>query len=117
MKNIPLRTSLRSATHATDSTRSGCHANSAAAAALVQRAPESARSARKASAAFAAWSRTLVRWCAPGSSPNSDMSSMWETQVRGCQFVASPAVSAQRKPSRSRPAMTRGLCVTYTGSS
>jgi len=31
MKNSPLSTSLRSDTHATDSTRSGCIANSAAA--------------------------------------------------------------------------------------
>ena len=111
-KKNPLRTSLRSESQATDSTRSGCQAKSAAKAALVQRAPVRRRIARKARAALSECRSTLVAWCPRGSSPKSVMSSMCDSQVSGCQFVASPEVSAQRKPSQPRPAMTCGLWVT-----
>ena len=61
MKNKPLSTSLRSATHATDSTRKGWMAKTAATKALRQRAPVICRRSRKSTMTDAVWSRTLVR--------------------------------------------------------
>jgi len=71
MKKNPLNTSLRSATQATDSTRSGCNANSPAtpahsqsrAAGLIPPAAlrVARRSTRNNNTAFAAWSSRLVR--------------------------------------------------------
>ena len=60
-KNKPLRTSLRSVTHTTDSTRIGCTANSAAASADGQRSPVMFRKPKNSTTAAAACSRTFVR--------------------------------------------------------
>ena len=59
----------------------------------------------------------LTRWCATGSTPKSDTSSMCESQVSGCQLCASEAVSAQRTDSSVSPARTCAFPVTYTRSS
>ena len=64
MKNNPLNTSLRSDTHATDSTCKGWMANSAATKAPGQNVPVSRRNKRNSSTAFAACRITLVR-CGP----------------------------------------------------
>ena len=61
MKNSPLNTSLRSATHATDSTRSGWIANTAATNALRPRHPVIRRSTRNRRSTVAVCSRTLVK--------------------------------------------------------
>ncbi len=61
MKNTALSTSLRSATHATDSARNGWIANSAATNALRHRNPVIRRSTRKSRITAAVCSRTLVR--------------------------------------------------------
>ena len=61
MKNSPLKTSLRSATQATDSTLRGCTANTAATQALGQSAPVIRRSASNRSTAAAACKSTLVK--------------------------------------------------------
>ena len=62
MKNSPINMSLRSHTQATDSTRNGWMANTAATNALDHNAPLIRRNSRNNSTAFAAWSRILVRW-------------------------------------------------------
>ena len=61
MKNSPLKTSLRSATQATDSTRRGWMAKTAATHALGQSAPVIRRSTRNRRTAAAACKSTLVR--------------------------------------------------------
>ena len=60
MKKSPLKTSLRSATQATDSTRSGWMAKIAATHALGQSAPVIRRSAKSRRTAAAACNTTLV---------------------------------------------------------
>ena len=61
MKKKALSTSLRSATHATDSTRSGWMANTAATNALRQRAPVVRRKIRNSRMTDAVCNMTLVR--------------------------------------------------------
>ena len=61
MKNRPLSTSLRSATHATDSTRSGWIANTAATNALRHSAPVIRRNTRNRRITEAVCSRTFVK--------------------------------------------------------
>ena len=112
MKNNPERTSLRSATQATDSARSGCTAKTRATRAEGQLLRVRASSARKSRAAVSACSTTLVRWCGPGSMPKSWTSSMWESHVKGCQLDAWTLVKAHEIPSRLRPRATTGLRVT-----
>jgi hypothetical protein len=62
MKKNPARTSLRSLTQATDSTRNGCTANTAATKAAGARAPVAFASATQNNAAPAACSSALVTW-------------------------------------------------------
>ena len=69
MKKKALRTSFRSAIHATDSTCSGCSANKAATNALRQRAPVRRFSATNSRLALTLWSKRLVRWCPLGFNP------------------------------------------------
>ena len=67
-----LRTSLRSAIQATDSTCSGCTAKSAATNQRSARArPSCGAEARRAAARSPRASTTFVTWCAPASRPNS----------------------------------------------
>ena len=61
--NSALRTSLRSAIHATDSTCSGCSAKRNATNALRQRAPVARNRNANSSEEAAAWSSTLTRCC------------------------------------------------------
>ncbi|MSU58334.1 MAG: hypothetical protein EXS35_09160 [Pedosphaera sp.] len=60
MKHTPLSTSLRSAIQTTDSSRSGCTANTAAAIALGQTSRVIIRNARKRRTAATAWRKMLV---------------------------------------------------------
>src|SRR5258705_6411638 len=113
IQKSPLSTSLRSEIQATDSTWSGWSANTAATKAERQKAPVIETNKRKVIAAVAAWIAALTRWWPPGSTPNSWQSSMWESQVRGCQFAAREVVKAQMTPSRVRPAWTVGFSLTY----
>ena len=78
--------SLRSATQATDSTLKGWIAKIAATKALRQVNPVVRRRTRKSRMAVAAWRATFVKWCQPASIPKSWQSSMWESQVSGCQL-------------------------------
>ena len=112
MKKNALSTSLRSATQATDSTCSGCQANRAATRALRQGAPVIWFSARNSRSVVAMCKPRLVRWWAPGFRPKSRQSSMWESQVSGCQLFAWLASKAQRRPGPLSPACTAGFCVT-----
>src|SRR5450432_92401 len=67
-KNV-LNKSLRSAIHATDSTCSGCTANSAATNALRHALPVMVRRTTNNNAVFAPWSSAFSRWCHPGREP------------------------------------------------
>src|SRR5664280_184000 len=88
-KNM-LRTSLRSDTHATDSTCNGCNANNAATHALRQCAPVNRRNSRNNSTVLAACRSTFVR-CGPAApGPNNCASNMRDSHVSGCQLAAYP---------------------------
>ena len=88
MKNKVLNTSFRSATHATDSTWSGCNAKKAATRKLRPCAPVTRLSQRKSKPLLAAC-RSKFTQCGPAAPlPNSVTSSMCETQVSGCQLLA-----------------------------
>ena len=106
------RTSLRSATQATDSTCVGCTAKSAATTALRPGAPVMRESTRNRSAAFAACRSTLTAWWAPGASPKSCTSSMCESHVSGCQLLAWKVVNAHARPAQPSPPCTTGFSVT-----
>ena len=109
--------SFRSATQATDSTCAGWRAKSAATNALRQAAPVIRRSTRNQSAVLARWRARFVVWWSPACIPKSWQSSMWDSQVSGCQFAAWPLESAQTSPGALSPPRTIGLSVTYFGSS
>src|SRR5580658_1867514 len=111
-KKNALNTSLRSATHATDSTCKGCHPKSAATAAGRQTAPVMRRKSQKSNTVLAACSSALVAWWPAGCSPKREQSVIWESQVRGCQLAAWPVVQAQANPRQVHPSRTIGLAVT-----
>src|SRR5579883_255044 len=89
------RTSLRSETHATDSTCSGWSAKTNATNVLGQKAAVARNRNRKRKTEAAAWMATLTRWCAPASSSKSSRSSKWERRVTGNQLAASVEVMAE----------------------
>ena len=70
-----LRTSLRSAIQATDSTWAGCTANNAATHALRQTAPVMSSNNPNNSNVASACHATFIRWWAPASMPNRVTSS------------------------------------------
>ncbi len=117
MKKNALSTSLRSAIHATDSTRSGCNPKNVATIRLRQVEPVIRFNTTKASIVLAAWSNTLVKWCPQGPKPKSWQSNMCESQVIGCQLAACELDKAHLKFSQVSPCCTRRFAVTYSGSS
>ena len=70
------------------------------------------RKSRNTSTAFTAWKIAFTTWWAPGFTPKSSTSSMWESQVRGCQLETWSVVKAQVIPCHVRPACTVGFSVT-----
>jgi hypothetical protein len=112
-----LRTSFLSATHATDSTWSGCTAKSAATRALRHKAPVIREKSRNKSKTPTTWSTRFVVWYTPGDEPPRLASSWSDSQVNGCQLAWDVVVNAQTTPSRVRPARTRELSRTYPESS
>src|SRR5580658_7035759 len=113
-QNSVLKTSLRSATHATDSTCNGCKAKSAATAALRQTAPVMRLNRLKSRTVLAACSSRLTKCGHHGFNPNNWQSSMCENMVTGCQLRATSLLQAHRKPSAVNPACTCGLAVTQS---
>ena len=95
-KNNMLSRFLRSAIHATDSTLMGCSANSAATIQLRPAKPVARNNTQNSSSAFRICSATLTSCGPAGVTPNNCTSSACDSQVTGCQFAASRAVSAQR---------------------
>src|SRR5882672_11239061 len=89
-----LKTSLRSATQATDSTCSGCRANNAATNALFQVASVNFCNRKKSRTAFAVCSSKFTKCGPKGPFPNNCESNIKESQVSGCQFAANPVVKA-----------------------
>jgi hypothetical protein len=89
-----IQKSLRSETHATDSTRKGCTAKSPAARALGTAAPVERSSMANRSTTLNRCSARLARWCALAAPPASWAISMCESQVSGCQFPSSVLVKA-----------------------
>ena len=109
-KNV-LKTSLRSAIHATDSMCNGCKANSAATNALRQIVAVNFQNSRKSSAALAAWKSRFVK-CGPAAlGPDNSASSIRDSHVSGCQLLAWPDVNAQTTFADVRPDETCGLDV------
>src|SRR5215813_10424819 len=106
MKKKPLRTSLRSETHATDSTLRGCQAKTAATNALRKIEPVIALNNKNSKTLFMPWIKRLVRWWPPGDKPNNWQSIICETQVRGCQLLECASTKAQAKPQAVSPAET-----------
>jgi hypothetical protein len=102
-------TSLRSVTHATDSTWSGCRAKTAATNALGHTSPVARRSATYTSAAFAACSAALTAWCPAAEAPNSWQSTISESHVSGIQKPRCVAPNAHAIPARVSPARTTGF--------
>src|SRR5258708_25529303 len=84
-KNM-LKTSFRSATHATDSTRRGCSPKKAATTKLRQIAPVARFKTRKSRTVFAQWSMILPKWCPQAFKPKILQSNVCESQVIGCQL-------------------------------
>src|SRR5580704_2405971 len=117
IQNSVLRTSFRSDTQATDSTWSGCAANSAATNALGPSRPVIAWSRPNRSSVFTMCSSRLVTWWGPALMPYICTSSMWDHQVSGCQLEAYPLVHAHLTPDPVRPPETCGLSSRYSGSS
>ena len=79
---------MRSETQATDSTRRGCTAKSAATTKERRGAPVREARTKKSSAAFSACSPAAWRWWPAGSIENNDTSIMWLIHVSGCQLHA-----------------------------
>ena len=102
-------TSLRSETQATDSTWSGCTANSAPTTALRQSEPVARRNQAKSRVALTAWRTTETRWWLPASRPKNSTSAMWESQVTGCQLEPWTEEKAQTSPSQDNPRSTRAF--------
>ncbi len=107
-KNV-LKTSLRSAIHATDSTCMGCKANSAATNALRHVARVNRRSSRKSSTVLARWNNRFVKCGPAGPGPNNSRSSIKDNHVSGCQLPACSVQKAQTRFDDDRPASTCGL--------
>jgi len=106
-----LRTSLRSAIHATDSTCSGWTANRAATNALRPVAPVMRRKRMNTSSVFVTWITRLVTWYAPASVPNNVTSIRCDSHVIGCQYGEWPVVSAHHALFQLSPPRTVGFSV------
>ena len=103
---------MRSAIHATDSTCSGCTANTAAVKADAPVARVIRWSARKSStAANACWS-TFTAWKPAGSKPNSVRSRCSESQVSGIQFASYGSRNARHTAAGETFSWRFGLSVT-----
>ncbi len=88
ISSIVLSTSLRSAIHATDSTCSGWMAKSAATSALGQMSRVARSRNQNSRIVLTTCNARFVTWCQPGRRPKSEMSTMCDIQVSGCQFDA-----------------------------
>src|ERR1051326_6855324 len=102
-KNM-LKTPLRSATHATDSTCTGCSANKAARKALGHRAFVNRRSTKNKSTELAACKSRFTKCGPAGSLPKSCASNMCEIHVIGCHVP-----NAQTIPPSVSPFVTWGF--------
>ena len=69
---------------------SGCSANSPATNALRQTVPVIRWSTRNRRSVLATWNSRFTKWCGPACKPKSCTSSMWESQVSGCQLAECP---------------------------
>jgi hypothetical protein len=107
-----LSVSLRSATHATDSTWRGCSANAPATKALRPRAFVHRVSHTSSSTVFATCSARSVAWCRPARRPKSCASSWCDSHTRGVQLPPSPVVKAHCTFAHVRPSFTSGVYVT-----
>src|SRR5277367_3381122 len=111
-KKRVLRTFLRSAIQATDSTLIGCTAKSAATSRLGPRRFVIQARRRNSRRASTVWRRALWRWWPAGFKPKSWQSRAWEIQVRGCQLAAVVAENAHWRVLQVRPSRTWEFAVT-----
>src|SRR5262249_33123131 len=94
-QNMPLRTSLRSLIHATDSTWRGWIANSAATSALGHSCAVIFRITTNSNMTLTMCSATLVKWNPRGQGPENCRSAINESQTIGFQLPIVDVVNAQ----------------------